>query len=106
MLSKIILVLGFCSLLHAAFSAAQYRSFLRVAEQDFTGHLPADIIAQAVVSLLITMYGVVSISGQFKVIYADDDFDRQKQDLVFSTPKSFVTFNHRGQILTRSSKGN
>ena len=101
MLSKTLLVLGFCSLLHAAFSAAQYRSFLRVSEQKFTGQLPADIIAQAVVSLLVTMYSVVAVSGQFKVIYADDDFAKQQHASVFSTPKSFLTFNHRGRILTR-----
>ena len=103
MLQKVLLVLGFSSLVHSAFSAAQYRSFLRVSEQNFTGTLPADIIVQAVLSLLLTMYSVVSVSGQFKVIYADDGFSKQRHDQVFATQqKSFLVFNHRGRILTRA----
>lgn len=103
MVYKMLLAFGFCSLLHAAFSAAQYRSFLRVSEQQFTGHLPGDIIAQAIISLFIAMYSVVSVSGDFKVIQADDDFSKQRYDLVFSTQKSFVNFKHRGRILTRNA---
>ncbi|KAJ6222884.1 hypothetical protein RDWZM_001429 [Blomia tropicalis] len=55
--------------MHAAFSAAQYRSFLRVSEQNFTGSLPMDIVLQAGFSLILTLYMVVVVSGQFKEIF-------------------------------------
>lgn len=99
---KIILLVGFCSLMHAAFSAAQYRSFLRVSEQNFTGSLPMDIVLQAGFSLILTLYMVVVVSGQFKVIQAEDDFSKRQSDQVFSTQNSFLTFNHRGKILLRN----
>jgi hypothetical protein len=102
MLQKVVLIVGLCSLLHAAFSAAQYRSYLRVSEQQFTGSLPLDIIVQAFLSLMVTLYSVVSISGAFKVIQADDDYAKKRHDILFSAQSSFFTFNHRGRILTRS----
>lgn len=102
MLSKFWLVLGLCSLLHSAFSAAQYRSYLRVSEQKFTGSLPMDIVVQAFVSLILTLYSVVSIYCNFKVIFANDDYVTKSYGNVFSTPPSFIRFNHRGRILTRN----
>lgn len=100
MFFKLMLICGLCSLFHAAFSAAQYRSYLRVSEQKFTGSLPMDIMIQAFVSLLVTLYSVVSIYCNFKVIFANDDFVTKSYGHVFSTPPSLVTFNHRGRILT------
>lgn len=100
MFFKLMLICGLCSLFHAAFSAAQYRSYLRVSEQKFTGSLPMDIMIQAFVSLLVTLYSVVSIYCNFKVIFANDDFANKSYGHMFSTPPSLVTFNHRGRILT------
>ena len=100
MLSKTFLLVGLCSLVHAAFSAAQYRSYLRVSEQPFTGSLPVDIILQTVFSLLVTIASLVGVQcGHFKVIQADNDFAKKRYDQVFGTQNSFFNFNHRGRLL-------
>ncbi|KAL1425288.1 hypothetical protein MTO96_019432 [Rhipicephalus appendiculatus] len=62
---KLMATLGIVGLVHAAISAAQHRSYLRLTEQDFTV-LPLDIIFQSVLCLLITMYGTMCIAGDFK----------------------------------------
>lgn len=99
-LGKLGVVLGLISLAHAAFSAAQYRGFLRVSEQLFDGQLPADIIAQTIVSLLVLLYSIVTVSGELKVIKGDLSFGSKRHDQVFGThPPSFYTFNHRGALL-------
>lgn len=100
MLTKLGLSLGLLSLLHAAFSAAQYRSYLRVTEQPFV-NLPLDIIVQALASLLIVLYLTVSIAGNFKVISADEMLAAKRQDVLFATSQpSFQVFDHRGRVLS------
>lgn len=99
-LGKLGVLLSFMSLAHAAFSAAQYRGFLRVSEQPFEGQLPVDIVAQTIVSLLVLLYSIVSVTGELKVIKADLSFGSKHHDQVFGPhPPSFWTFNHRGIIL-------
>lgn len=105
MMLKLVLVLGLGSLLHAAFSAAQYRSYLRVSQQKFTGSLPADIVLQALVSLLAVLYAIVSVTGHFKAIAANDDLVSKGHDSVFSSQLSFATFNHRGRLLVSIGGG-
>src|SRR5437016_2225993 len=84
------------SLVHAAFSAAQYRSHLRLVEKAFSGLLPLDIIIQTVVSLIIVMAGVVSQSGDLKEIRALDDSKYKSIETTTNRP-SFYLFNHRGR---------
>ncbi|XP_022914446.1 ER membrane protein complex subunit 5 [Onthophagus taurus] len=95
---RLILTLGFLSLFHAAYSAAQHRSYLRLNELTFDG-LPYDITIQALVSLLTIMYGVLHIAGDFKEIKAAAELENKSWE-TFRNVASFYVFNHRGKSLS------
>merc|ERR1712013_476711 len=63
-----VLCFGLAGLLHSAYSAAERRSYARAADIDLV--LPLDIMLQAVAFLLVTMFGVIHIAGDFKEIRA------------------------------------
>ncbi|XP_067006817.1 ER membrane protein complex subunit 5 [Anabrus simplex] len=94
-LHKAFLVFGLLSLFHAAYSAAQHRSYLRITEQEFVS-LPIDILVQGIVSLFITLYGVMNIAGDFKEIRATVDLENKSWETLRNIP-SFYIFNHRGK---------
>ena len=98
-MSRSLVILGLLSLMHAAFSAAQHRSFLRLVDQSFTGLLPLDIVLQTLLSLLVTMIGVVGRKSDFKEIRALDDSKYKSMETV-SNRQSFYIFNHRGRLLS------
>ncbi|XP_043535218.1 ER membrane protein complex subunit 5 [Chiloscyllium plagiosum] len=56
---------GLFALAHAAFSAAQHRSYMRLTEKE-NETLPADIVLQTLVAFLLTCYGIVHVAGEFK----------------------------------------
>ncbi|XP_018563242.1 membrane magnesium transporter 1 [Anoplophora glabripennis] len=89
-----ILTIGFLSLFHAAYSAAQHRSYLRLNELDFA-YLPHDITIQALISLFIIMYGVLHVAGDFKEIKASAELEDKSWETFRNIP-SFYTFSHRG----------
>ncbi|KAJ8965161.1 hypothetical protein NQ314_004304 [Rhamnusium bicolor] len=91
---RAILTIGFLSLFHAAYSAAQHRSYLRLNELDFT-HLPLDIFIQALLSLFIIMYGVLHVAGDFKEIKASAELENKSWETFRNIP-SFYIFCHRG----------
>ncbi|XP_058800043.1 ER membrane protein complex subunit 5 [Phymastichus coffea] len=95
---KIVTFLGFVSIFHAAYSAVQHRSYLRITEQEFTT-LPIDIILQGIVSLFVVMYGVMHIAGDFKEIRAVVDLENKTWETLRNLP-SFQIFNHRGRSLS------
>lgn len=97
-MSRLLVCVGLLSFLHAAYSAAQHRSYLRLIEQEFGGLLPMDILLQTVVSLIVTMVGVVRVSGEFKEIRALDDVKYKNIDTIVNRP-SFYLFNHRGRLI-------
>lgn len=91
---RLILSVGFLSLLHAAYSAAQHRTYLRITEQEFKS-LPVDIILQAIISLAVLTLSTLQLVGQLKEI-------RTIQNKSWETLlnlASFYTFNHRGKSL-------
>nr|ABI52786.1 transmembrane protein [Argas monolakensis] len=96
---KLMVTLGVVGLIHAAISAAQHRSYLRLTEQDFT-ILPLDVILQSVFCLLLTMYGVVCIAGDFKEVRATVELETKTFE-TFGNRPSFYTFCHRGRALAR-----
>lgn len=95
---RAITFLGLFSLLHAAYSAAQHRSYLRITGQEFTS-LPSDIIIQGIISLFLTMYGVIHIAGEFKEIRATVELESKTWETQKNLP-SFYIFNHRGKALS------
>ncbi|XP_056636769.1 ER membrane protein complex subunit 5 [Diorhabda carinulata] len=104
-IDRSILTVGFLSLFHSAYSAAQHRSYLRLNDLDFT-HLPLDIFLQTIISLFVIMYGVLSIAGDFKEIKASAELENKSWETFRNIP-SFYTFTHRGgkcsPILTKTS---
>uniref|UniRef100_W8C1N1 Membrane magnesium transporter n=1 Tax=Ceratitis capitata TaxID=7213 RepID=W8C1N1_CERCA len=95
--NRIMLIAGLISLLHSAFSAAHHRTYLRLTEQDWT-RLPLDIVVQIVVSLLVVVYNLIQVVGNFKEIRATVDMQEKSWDTLGNLP-SFYTFNHRGMAL-------
>ncbi|OXB67442.1 UNVERIFIED_CONTAM: hypothetical protein H355_013639 [Colinus virginianus] len=57
--------LGLFALAHAAFSAAQHRSYMRLTEKE-DETLPIDIVLQTLLAFAVTCYGIVHIAGEFK----------------------------------------
>ncbi|KAH9399753.1 Membrane magnesium transporter 1 [Tyrophagus putrescentiae] len=109
MLVKALTYLGIVSLLHAAFSAAQHKSYRRIVHEEeeegaisgydfFATSLPADIIAQAVISMLVVLSCLIARAGSFREIQTLDDLNRKPTDM-FENQPSFYVFNHRGRIL-------
>lgn len=94
---KLITFLGLMSILHAAYSAAQHRSYLRITEQEFTT-LPIDILIQGIISLFMVMYGVMYIAGDFKEIRAVVDLENKSWETLRNL-QSFQIFHHRGKSL-------
>ncbi|XP_070539420.1 ER membrane protein complex subunit 5-like [Ptychodera flava] len=93
-----LVVIGLLLLAHAAYSATQHRTYLRLTEQEFTS-LPADIFLQCLVSLLLTTYGVVNVAGNFREIKASADLDNRSFETVSNRP-SYHMFMHRGRVLS------
>ncbi|CAH0404561.1 unnamed protein product [Chilo suppressalis] len=97
---KIIVFVGYISLFHSAFSAAQHRSYLRITSQEFTT-LPLDIVVQAVASLFAVMWGVLNIAGNLREIPAAAELNTLTWETQYNMP-SFAIFNHRGKAVNQS----
>lgn len=90
---RLVVFAGLAFLLHAAYSAAQHRSYIRLTEQEFDS-LPSDIFLQALIAFLLTTIGIIQTTGNFKEIEASADL-REKTWDIFGNHSSFYTFNHR-----------
>ena len=92
---KTVLCLGLAGLLHAAYSAAEWRGAARMMEGDPI--LPLDIVLQTFIFLLVTMLGVTHIAGEFKEIRATVELENQSWENLKNRP-SFYTWSHRGRV--------
>jgi membrane magnesium transporter 1 len=95
-IEKFLVAIGLLALLHAAYSAAQHRAYLRLTEQEFT-MLPADVLIQTLVGLFITCCGIVQVVGKFREIRPIADLETRTWDSM-STHVAFYSFNHRGNM--------
>ncbi|VDN52146.1 unnamed protein product [Dracunculus medinensis] len=100
---RVLCIVGLVSLLHCAYSAAQIcelqlRFYLRITEQPFT-HLPADLIVQTLISLIIIIYGASYITGDFQPIRSDIQNRTKSWDTMGSCP-SFYIFHHRAKAVS------
>lgn len=96
-MGKLFLAFGLAGLTHAAYSAAQHRSYLRLTEEDFS-QLPLDVVAQTVLSLLLCCFGIIGISGKFKPIQITSEWENKNWDNI-ANRTSFYSFTHRGKYL-------
>ncbi|KAL4220514.1 Membrane magnesium transporter 1 [Mactra antiquata] len=94
---KFCVFIGLLAMLHAAYSAAQHRSYLRLTEQEFT-RLPWDILIQCFFSLVLVIHGVVHIAGSFREIRASADLDNKTWEML-GNRQGFLSFNHRGKSM-------
>ncbi|XP_007554799.1 ER membrane protein complex subunit 5 isoform X1 [Poecilia latipinna] len=93
---------GLFALAHAAFSAAQHRSYMRLTEKEHET-LPIDIVLQTLLSFVMTCYGIVHIAGEFKDMDASSELKNKTFDTLRNHP-SFYLFNHRGRVLFHTPK--
>ncbi|XP_023653238.2 ER membrane protein complex subunit 5 [Paramormyrops kingsleyae] len=91
---------GLVALAHAAFSAAQHRSYMRLTEKE-NETLPIDIVLQTLLAFVISCYGIVHIAGDFKDMDASSELQNKSFDTLRNHP-SFYMFNHRGRVLFQS----
>ncbi|XP_037667056.1 membrane magnesium transporter 1-like [Choloepus didactylus] len=89
------------ALAHAAFSAAQHHSHMRLTEKE-DGSLPIDIVLQMHLVFAVTCYGIVHIAGEFKDMDATSELKIKTFDTIRNHP-SFYTFNHGGRLLFQPS---
>ncbi|KAA0201211.1 hypothetical protein HAZT_HAZT003901 [Hyalella azteca] len=74
------------------------RRFIRITEQEYST-LPTDVFVQCLVSLIVTMYGVVHIVGDFREIRANIQLENKTWETAGNRP-SFYIFSHRGRNLS------
>lgn len=96
-LSKALIFLGMVMLGHAAYSAVQHRSFLRLAEEEYTG-VPNDILLESLLGGLLCSLGVISLKGRFKDIKLTTELNSKSFETVGNT-LGFMAFNHRGAVV-------
>ncbi|KAJ8246983.1 hypothetical protein GJAV_G00257450 [Gymnothorax javanicus] len=96
---KGLVAIGLFALAHAAFSAAQHRSYMRLTEKE-NETLPVDIVLQTLLAFVVTCYGIVHIAGEFKEVDASSELKNKSFDTLKNHP-SFYVFNHRGRVLFR-----
>nr|XP_011447527.2 membrane magnesium transporter 1 [Crassostrea gigas] len=95
--SKLCVFFGLAAMLHAAYSATQHRTYLRLTEQEFT-ILPIDIIVQCFFGLIFTCYGVVHVAGSFREICASAELESKTWDML-GNRQAFYSFCHRGMAI-------
>ena len=96
-MANFFLIVGLIGLSHSAYSATQHRNYLRLTEQEFSA-LPMDIILQALLSLLLSCFGIISIVAQLKPIKITSEWENKTWDNI-ANRTSFYSFNHRGKYL-------
>ncbi|XP_066879880.1 ER membrane protein complex subunit 5 isoform X2 [Kogia breviceps] len=69
--------IGLFALAHAAFSAAQHRSYMRLTEKEDES-LPIDIVLQTLLAFAVTCYGIVHIAGEFKDMDATSELKNNR----------------------------
>ncbi|XP_059126879.1 membrane magnesium transporter 2-like [Peromyscus eremicus] len=93
--------IGLVALAHAAFSAAQHHSHMRLTEKEYDS-LPADIVLQTLLAFAVTCYGVVHTAGEFKDRDATSELENKTLDAFRNRP-SFYVFHYSGRGLFRPS---
>ncbi|KAG6383950.1 hypothetical protein SASPL_156263 [Salvia splendens] len=105
-------VVGFLFLAHAAYSTIQYRSLLKITEEEFTGP-PVTVVMELVAGLFFCLWAALTVPGKFLSILPQSD-EKQLNMLqatnfrsfcpsrVVALPSNldFMIFNHRGKAFS------
>ncbi|KAH6797673.1 membrane magnesium transporter-like protein [Perilla frutescens var. hirtella] len=86
-------VVGVLFLAHAAYSTIQYRSLLKITEEEFSGP-PITVVMELVGGMLFCLWASLTVPGKFLSILPQSDENR-----VVALPANldFMMFNHRGK---------
>ncbi|KAI9153337.1 hypothetical protein LWI28_009785 [Acer negundo] len=89
-------VVGVVILSHAAYSTIQYRSLLKIMEEEFSGP-PMNVVVELLLGLVLCMWAALTVPGNFLSIKLDTDENR-----MVSLPGNldFMIFNHRGKVFS------
>ncbi|XP_059646850.1 membrane magnesium transporter [Cornus florida] len=95
-LGYVVGVLGVLVLLHAAYSTIQYRSLLKITEEEFSGPT-MNVVLELTSGLVLCMWAALTVPGKFRSILPDSDENR-----MVSLPANleFMIFNHRGKAFS------
>ncbi|EJD07525.1 uncharacterized protein FOMMEDRAFT_73630 [Fomitiporia mediterranea MF3/22] len=101
MLGRVLLTVAILALLHAAFSTYEHLSHLKALGRP-EGSLPQDIIAEALVSLILGIIGASLNAPELKEITWRSEMRKRKIDDMDSR-LSFASWTNRGNELLSSS---
>lgn len=86
--------IGVLILFHAAYSTIQYRTLLKITEEEFSGS-PLSVVFELSLGLLLCTWAALTVPGKFLCILPHSEENR-----IVSLPSNtdFMIFNHRGKI--------
>ncbi|WJX84641.1 hypothetical protein P8452_67192 [Trifolium repens] len=87
-------VLGSLILFHAAYSTIQYKSLLKITEEEFSSP-PFNVVVELFVGLVLCFWAALTAPGKFLSIHPHSEENR-----IVSLPANldFMIFNHRGKV--------
>ncbi|CAI9778979.1 unnamed protein product [Fraxinus pennsylvanica] len=91
-------VLGVLILSHAAYFTIQYRSLLKITEEQFSGP-PINVVMELIAGLVLCMWAALTVPGKFLSILPQSD---ENQVVALPANLDFMIFNHRGKTLPSS----
>ncbi|XP_019853098.1 PREDICTED: membrane magnesium transporter 1-like [Amphimedon queenslandica] len=97
-LSRIIFCIGALFLFHSGYSAVQHKSFLKLAEMDYSS-LPIDITVECLLGSLLCCVAVLEGMSQYRDFRLTSELYSKKLDGVYNK-QNFMIFNHRGSALS------
>ncbi|CAN6348077.1 unnamed protein product, partial [Urochloa humidicola] len=88
-------IIGGAILAHAAYATIQYRTVLKITEEEFT-RPPMDVMMELLLGLVLCMWAGLSVPAKFVSVLPHSEENR-----IVSLPANldFMIFNHRGSAL-------
>ncbi|XP_022887271.1 membrane magnesium transporter-like [Olea europaea var. sylvestris] len=68
-------ILGILILSHAAYSTIQYRSLLKITDEQFSGP-PCSVVMELIAGLVLCMWAALTVPGKFLSILPQSDENR------------------------------
>ncbi|XP_047316532.1 membrane magnesium transporter-like [Impatiens glandulifera] len=86
--------LGILILSHSAYSTIQYRAFLKITEDEFSGP-PLNVIIELLLGFVFCMWSSLDVPNKFLSVLPDSEENR-----IVLLPENldFMIFNHRGKM--------
>ncbi|KAH8552110.1 membrane magnesium transporter-domain-containing protein [Umbelopsis sp. PMI_123] len=94
-IGRLLSLVGITFLIHSAYSTYEHLSYLNAVDKAESG-LPIEIVAECLISVVVSLVGVVLCAGDLKNILMENEMKKQTIDKLDTAP-SFITFNHRGR---------